>query len=106
MRLSVARNFFKDRANCTLFYVDSTYAGPRPLNPDVFKAVADAYPDVLLIPENESMRYFAYSMPKYLERMCETCPRPDRRNSLDCFLRTKMDVLVLGAFVIERNGRV
>ena len=33
------------------------------LNPDVFKAVADAYPDVLLIPENESMRYFAYSAP-------------------------------------------
>ena len=33
------------------------------LDPDVFKAVADAYPDVLLIPENESMRYFAYSAP-------------------------------------------
>ena len=33
------------------------------INPDVFKAVADAYPDVLLIPENESMRYFAYSAP-------------------------------------------
>jgi hypothetical protein len=30
-------------------------------NLDVFKAVADAYPDVLLIPENESMRYFADS---------------------------------------------
>jgi hypothetical protein len=29
----------------------------------VFRKVADAYPDVLLIPENESMRYFAYSTP-------------------------------------------
>src|SRR5204863_184235 len=35
----------------------------RSLYPDVFKAVAQAYPDVLLIPENESMRYFAYSAP-------------------------------------------
>ena len=33
------------------------------LDPNVFKALADAYPDVLLIPENESMRYFAYSAP-------------------------------------------
>jgi hypothetical protein len=55
--------YAKERWGCTLFYVDSTTVGPRPLNPDVFKAVADAYPDVLLIPENESMRYFAYSAP-------------------------------------------
>jgi hypothetical protein len=61
--------YAKQRWGCTLFYVDSTYyadltapAG-RPLYPDVFKAVAQAYPDVLLIPENESMRYFAYSAP-------------------------------------------
>src|SRR6185312_7017342 len=33
------------------------------INPEVFKVLADAYPDVLLIPENESMRYFAYSAP-------------------------------------------
>ena len=55
--------YAKQRWGCTLFYVDSTYTGPRPLNPDVFKAVAEAYPDVLIIPENESMRYFAYSAP-------------------------------------------
>ncbi len=61
--------YAKQRWGCTLFYVDSTYyvdltapAG-RSLYPDVFKAVAQAYPDVLLIPENESMRYFAYSAP-------------------------------------------
>ena len=55
--------YAKQRWGCTLFYVDSTTMGPRPLNPNVFKEVADAYPDILLIPENESMRYFAYSVP-------------------------------------------
>jgi len=29
--------------------------------------------------------------------------RPEE--ALDCFLRTKMDVLVLGAFAMERNAR-
>jgi hypothetical protein len=46
--------------------VDSTTTaaiGGRSYYPDVFKAVAQAYPDVLLIPENESNRYFAYSAP-------------------------------------------
>jgi hypothetical protein len=55
--------YAKQRWGCTLFYVDSTANVSGALNPDVFKAVADAYPDVLLIPENESMRYFAYSAP-------------------------------------------
>jgi hypothetical protein len=55
--------YAKQRWGCTLFYVDSTATVKGALNPDVFKAVADAYPDVLLIPENESMRYFAYSAP-------------------------------------------
>jgi hypothetical protein len=55
--------YAKQRWGCTLFYVDSTATVSGSLNPDVFKAVADANPDVLLIPENESMRYFAYSAP-------------------------------------------
>jgi hypothetical protein len=55
--------YAKQRWGCTLFYVDSTATVSGPLNPDVFKAVADAYPEVLLIPEHESMRYFAYSAP-------------------------------------------
>jgi len=55
--------YAKRRWGCTLFYVDSTATISGPLNPDVFKAVAAAYPDVLLIPENESMRYFAYAAP-------------------------------------------
>jgi hypothetical protein len=56
--------YAQERWGCTLFYIDSTVAvTANSLDPDVFKAVADAYPDVLLIPENESMRYFAYSAP-------------------------------------------
>ena len=56
--------YAKKRWGCTLFYIDSTVAvTANSLDPDVFRAVADAYPDVLLIPENESMRYFAYSAP-------------------------------------------
>jgi hypothetical protein len=55
--------YAKQRWGCTLFYVDSTATSGRSFYPDVFKAVAQAFPDVLLIPENESMRYFAYSAP-------------------------------------------
>ena len=55
--------YSKQRWGCTLFYVDSTATISGAINPDVFKALADAYPDILLIPENESMRYFAYSAP-------------------------------------------
>lgn len=56
--------YAKKRWGCTLFYIDSTVVVTgESLDPDVFKAVADAYSDVLLIPENESMRYFAYPVP-------------------------------------------
>jgi hypothetical protein len=55
--------YAKQRWGCTLFYVDSTATEGRPFYPDVFKAISQAHPDVLLIPENESMRYFAYSAP-------------------------------------------
>src|SRR5206468_7623906 len=55
--------YAKQRWGCTLFYVDSTATAYGAINPDVFKSVADAYPDVLLIPENESMRDFAHSAP-------------------------------------------
>jgi hypothetical protein len=55
--------YAKQRWGCTLFYVDSTATVSGALDPDVFKALGNAYPDVLLIPENESMRYFAYSAP-------------------------------------------
>jgi hypothetical protein len=56
--------YARKRWGCTLFYIDSTVGKTHlALSPDVFKSVADAYPDVLLMPENESMRYFACSAP-------------------------------------------
>ena len=56
--------YARKRWGCILFYIDSTVGKTHTaLSPDVFKSVADAYPDVLLMPENESMRYFAYSAP-------------------------------------------
>jgi hypothetical protein len=55
--------YAKQRWGCTLFYVDSTATVSGAINPEVFKVLAEAYPDILLIPENESMRYFANSAP-------------------------------------------
>jgi hypothetical protein len=55
--------YAKQRWGCTLFYVDSTATINGAINPEVFKTLADAFPDILLIPENESMRYYAYSAP-------------------------------------------
>ena len=68
--------YAKRRWGCTLFYVDSTATINGALNPDIFKALADAYPDVLLIPENESMRYFAYSAPfnSYMHHQITSTP--------------------------------
>jgi hypothetical protein len=68
--------YAKQRWGCTLFYVDSTATVYGSINPDVFKAVADAYPDILLIPENESMRYFAYSAPlnSYMHHQITSTP--------------------------------
>jgi hypothetical protein len=75
--------YAKQRWGCTLFYVDSTTTaviGGRSYYPDVFKAVADAHPDVLLIPENESMRYFAYSAPlnSYMHHKITSTPTGTR----------------------------
>src|SRR5438094_2752108 len=52
--------YAKERWGCTLFYIDSTVVVTvESLDSEVFKTVANAYPDVLLIPENETMHYFA-----------------------------------------------
>ena len=55
--------YAKKRWGCTLFYVDSTVNGQGALDADVFRQVAVAFPDVLLMPENETLRYYAYSAP-------------------------------------------
>jgi len=55
--------YAKRRWGCTLFYVDSTYDSAGSLNADVFRALAQRFPDILLFPENENLRDFAYSAP-------------------------------------------
>ncbi len=55
--------YARKRWNCTLFYVDSTVKGDAALDADVFRQLGAAFPDVLLMPENETLRYFAYSAP-------------------------------------------
>lgn len=55
--------YARTRWGCSLFYVDSTVDKTGSLDPAVFKNVADAFPDVLLMPENESLRNYAYTAP-------------------------------------------
>ena len=57
--------YVKKRWNATLIYIDSN-ADPRtsiPMDPDVIEKVSAAFPDVLLIPEHRTLRYYAYSAP-------------------------------------------
>ncbi|MBF0593348.1 MAG: dockerin type I repeat-containing protein [Candidatus Omnitrophica bacterium] len=64
--------YAKNRWGATLFYVDSygsgysNYHNMRPYNFQGLKTVAEAFPDVLLIPETASAAYFSVSLP-YLE---------------------------------------
>nr|MBA3847064.1 hypothetical protein [Planctomycetota bacterium] len=53
------------RWGCTLFYVDSNVTGPgwRITDPAIFRQVAAANPDVLLIPEHETCAYWATTAP-------------------------------------------
>jgi hypothetical protein len=59
--------YAKKRWGCTMFYIDSTVDGidgkGEALPAGVIEEVARAFPDVLLMPENESFRYFASSAP-------------------------------------------
>jgi hypothetical protein len=51
------------RWGCTLFYVDSNGDPSLPLDAGQFKKVAEAHPDVLLIPEQQNLLYYAYTAP-------------------------------------------
>lgn len=56
--------YARRRWGCTLFYLDSTVDEKgRALPADIFKHLADTNRDVLLIPENETLRDYAYSAP-------------------------------------------
>ena len=55
--------YAKSRWGATLFYIDSNGDPNLPLDAGVMERVAMAHPDVLLIPEHENARYYAYSAP-------------------------------------------
>lgn len=56
--------YARKRWGCTLFYVDSTVnAHGYALSPTVFQTVTAANPDVLLMPENQTTRDYAYTAP-------------------------------------------
>ena len=55
--------YARKRWGCSLFYIDSTVKNEAPLDADVFQKVGSSFPDALLMPENETLRYYAYSAP-------------------------------------------
>jgi len=55
--------YAKKRWGCTLFYIDSNGDPNVPFDALSFKRVADAHPDVLLIPEHKNTLYYAYTAP-------------------------------------------
>src|SRR5262249_26110818 len=55
--------YARQRWGCTIFYVDSTYDAAGALSADVFKEIMQRHPDILLLPENETLRDYAYTAP-------------------------------------------
>lgn len=57
--------YARKRWGCTLFYVDSTVDGrtSSSTDADVFERLARLFPDVLLMPENQNLRYYAHTAP-------------------------------------------
>ncbi len=56
--------FAHDRWGATLFYVDSTVEpNGATLDPSIFQQVAAALPDSLIIPEESTPKYYAYTAP-------------------------------------------
>ena len=62
--LSRKIRFAHDRWGATIFYIDSSVDGDRGTLPAaIFKQVAAAFPDSLLIPEESTPLYYAYTAP-------------------------------------------
>ena len=55
--------YARQRWNCELFYIDSNGNPNAPMHTDVFRKVAKAHPDVLLLPESHWTDYHAFTMP-------------------------------------------
>ena len=52
-----------NRWNASIFYVDSNGGPNDPMDPAVFRKVSTAFPNVLLMPEHSSPKYYAYTAP-------------------------------------------
>ena len=57
--------YAKKRWGCTLFYIDSSvdHKAQRSLDPELFTRLQREHPDVLLMPENQTLRYYTCSAP-------------------------------------------
>lgn len=73
--------YAKNRWGATLFYVDSNGDINLPIDAKLFQKVADAFPDVLLIPECSNPRYYSFSAPYCQMRPGYVATRPEIRNS-------------------------
>ncbi|HET6383611.1 MAG TPA: hypothetical protein VFJ58_09490 [Armatimonadota bacterium] len=68
--------YARKRWGCTLFYVDSNGDPNRPMDAAIFRRVAAAFPDALLMPEHKNTLYHAYTAPYNELRQGFTGTRP------------------------------
>jgi hypothetical protein len=71
--------YAKSRWHATLFYIDSNGDPNFPLDPEIIRRVTEAHPDVLLVPEHENTRYYAYSAPYRELRQNQVSTPPEVR---------------------------
>ncbi len=73
--------YAKRRWGATLFYVDSNGGPFDPSDAEVFRRVAARFPDVLLMPEHQNLKYQAYSAP-YNDLRFESAVTPDESRTV------------------------
>jgi len=63
--LSAKIKFAREHWGATIVYIDSNVNAhdPNPLDAQIMKKIAAAFPDVLLVPEHSTLRYYAYTAP-------------------------------------------
>ena len=69
--------YAKKRWGATLFYVDSNGGPYDPSDAEIFRRVALAFSDVLLMPEHQNLKYQAYTAP-YNDLRFESSITPDQ----------------------------
>ena len=53
----------RTQGGATLFYIDSNGGPDDPMDPGIFAKVAQAMPNVVLIPEHSNLKYYAWTAP-------------------------------------------